>query len=91
MNLEVTDPTVTVVWLAVYKQFMEAIDGIDNGVNQYGDAEAKYKSMTNLSARVSFLNPQWNEDASEPKQFEAFEKAMALTVGSRGPGCPAER
>ena len=91
MGLEVTDPTVTVVWLAVYKQFMEAIDGIDNGINQYGDAVAKYKSQTNLSARVSFLNPQWNEDASEPKQFEAFEKAMALTVGSRGPGCPAER
>ena len=91
MGLEVTDPTVTVVWLAVYKQFMEAIDGIDNGINQYGDAVAKYKSQTNLSARVSFLNPQWNEDASEPKQFEAFEKAMALTVGSRGHGCPAER
>ena len=32
MGLDETDPTVTVVWLAVYKQFMEAIDGIDNGV-----------------------------------------------------------
>jgi hypothetical protein len=53
------------VYLAVYKNFMEAIDAIDNGVNQWdSDAPPKYVNNTHLSARVGRLNPDWNEDSS---------------------------
>jgi uncharacterized UPF0160 family protein len=35
LKLEASDPTVEKIYLKVYKQFMEALDGIDNGVNQW--------------------------------------------------------
>ena len=44
------------------QEFVEAIDGMDNGVSQYPqDITPKYRSRTDLSARVSWLNPAWNE------------------------------
>lgn len=49
---------VETVFLAVYKNFMEAVDAIDNGVDQYENAgEPRYISQTNLSSRVGGLNP----------------------------------
>jgi uncharacterized UPF0160 family protein len=73
------DPVVHTVWLKVYQQFMEAVDGIDNGVNQYVSSEpARYESHTNLSSRVGRLNPNWNEEATPALSNALFEKAMAL-------------
>jgi uncharacterized UPF0160 family protein len=44
------------------QEFIEAIDGIDNGVMQYpGDIEPKYRNNTDLSSRVRALNPWWNQ------------------------------
>lgn len=44
------------------QEFIEAIDGIDNGVSQYPtDIQPLYKSRTDLSSRVSHLNPAWNQ------------------------------
>ena len=52
------DADLETVYLAVYKHFMEAVDAIDNGVDQYENAgEPRYISQTNLSARVGGLNP----------------------------------
>lgn len=56
------DPQVTTLWLKLYKEFIEAIDAIDNGVSQYpNDIKPKYRSRTDLSARVGWLNPAWNQ------------------------------
>ena len=61
MSLDPSAPEVNVVYLTLYKNFMEAIDAIDNGVNQWdGDAPPKYSNNTHLSARVGSLNPSWN-------------------------------
>ena len=60
---------------------MEALDGIDNGVAQYGSAAARYESHTHLSARVGALNPAWNvtPPASGPGSVAArFDAAVAL-------------
>ena len=58
------DPKVDTLWLKLYKEFIEAIDGIDNGVNQYPtDLKPKYRVRTDVSARVGYLNPAWNEPA----------------------------
>jgi uncharacterized UPF0160 family protein len=58
-------PDVDAVYLAVYRNFMEAIDAIDNGINPWdGNAPPKYVNNTHLSARVGNLNPAWNEDSS---------------------------
>lgn len=44
------------------QEFVEAIDGMDNGVSQYPrDITPKYRNRTDLSARVGWLNPAWNE------------------------------
>lgn len=46
----------------MYKEFIEAIDGIDNGISQYPtDIKPKYRLRTDVSSRVGFLNPAWNE------------------------------
>jgi uncharacterized UPF0160 family protein len=46
------------------KDFIEGIDGIDNGVLQYpADIPPKYRVRTDLSSRVGWLNPAWNEPA----------------------------
>jgi len=58
----VGDPQVTTLWLKLYKEFIEAIDAIDNGISQYPtDIKPKYRSRTDLSARVGWLNPAWNQ------------------------------
>lgn len=68
------------IFLAVYKSFMEAIDAVDNGINQYDtDQPPKYVNNTHLSSRVGRLNLDWTEpDQSPEKENEAFERAMAL-------------
>jgi uncharacterized UPF0160 family protein len=75
-----SDADVDAVYLAVYKSFMEAVDAIDNGVNQYeSDAPPRYVNGTTLSSRVGGLNPAWNEDQSNEAMDAAFTKAVALT------------
>jgi uncharacterized UPF0160 family protein len=56
------DPQVTTLWLKLYKEFIEAIDAVDNGISQYlTDIKPKYRNRTDLSARVGWLNPAWNQ------------------------------
>lgn len=65
MGVDPGPPEVDVVYLTLYKNFMEAIDAIDNGVNQWdSEGPPKYLNNTHLSARVGNLNPAWNEDSS---------------------------
>ncbi|KAJ4811952.1 UPF0160 protein [Rhynchospora pubera] len=76
-----SDLDVQRLYLAIYKSFIEAIDAIDNGVNQYDtDQPPKYVNNTNLSSRVGRLNPDWNDpDQSPEKEDAAFQQAMSLT------------
>lgn len=62
----------------LYNDFVEGIDGIDNGVNEYpADVKPNYKVSTDLGARVGWLNPAWNESGVDLD--ERFGQAMALT------------
>lgn len=71
------DKVIDEVFRKIYDTLIKEIDGIDNGVPMY-DAEPSYRIVTDLSARVSKLNPQWNsQDVNIEKQFE---KAMALVL-----------
>ena len=76
------DPLTTVLYLKMYENFVEAVDGVDNGVAQFEvvkDTEPKYKNNTSLSSRVGKLNPSWNEPFTAEHQMEQFLKAVALT------------
>ena len=65
VGVEESHPDVSVVYNTVYRNFMEAVDAIDNGVNQWeSDAPPRYQNHTHLSARVGNLNPKWNEESS---------------------------
>ncbi|CAN0414650.1 unnamed protein product, partial [Hapterophycus canaliculatus] len=72
------------LYAKVYKNFVEHIDGIDNGVDVAKGAELSYDISSHLSARVGQLNPSWNEpsDHDGPDGHNArFKKAMSLTGG----------
>ncbi|TYH55159.1 hypothetical protein ES332_D09G218600v1 [Gossypium tomentosum] len=73
-------PNVQRLFLAIYKNFMEAIDAIDNGINQFDtDKPPRYVNNTNLSSRVGRLNLDWMDPNQSPeKENEAFQQAMAL-------------
>ncbi|CAK7335810.1 unnamed protein product [Dovyalis caffra] len=73
-------PNVHRLFLAIYKSFMEAIDAIDNGINQYDtDQPPRYVNSTHLSSRVGKLNLDWTDPDQSPKNENgAFERAMAL-------------
>jgi len=76
---------IDVLFLKVYDGFIQALDGIDNGVEMIdGGGPKKYRISTDLSSRVKYLNPAWNEDNSDIQ--ERFERAMALT-GSEFKAC----
>lgn len=72
--------TVDLLYQKVYKEFIEAVDANDNGINNYSsDAEKKFndKNLT-LPAIVSQLNPRWNVNPTDKDYDEAFEKASDL-------------
>ncbi|XXG51387.1 hypothetical protein AAC387_Pa02g5172 [Persea americana] len=80
LQLDVGHPDVHRFFLVVYKSFMEAIDAIDNGINQYDtDQPPKYVNNTNLSSRIGQCNLDWMDpNQSSEKENEAFLRAMML-------------
>ncbi|EJC97963.1 GAMM1 protein [Fomitiporia mediterranea MF3/22] len=80
LNVTPDSPVVDLLWLKMYKEFIEAIDGIDNGVTQYPkDSQAAYRNRTDLSSRVAWLNPAWNESADTTQMDALFAKASNMT------------
>ncbi|KAJ7597063.1 metal-dependent protein hydrolase [Mycena floridula] len=80
LQLEADNPKVHTLWLKLYKEFIEAIDAIDNGISQYpAELKAKYRSRTDLSSRVSQLNPAWNQSLDSEGMDSQFAKASTLT------------
>ncbi|ORX89232.1 metal-dependent protein hydrolase [Basidiobolus meristosporus CBS 931.73] len=80
LSLSQEDPKVELLYQKMYKDFVEALDAIDNGISQYPqDIEPKYEDRTDLAARVGRLNPWWNQ--TDVDLDSRFEKAMELAGG----------
>lgn len=80
LQLAADDAKTDTLWLKIYKEFIEAIDAIDNGISQYHkDLQPKYRSRTDLSSRVGWLNPAWNEPSDSKTVDARFDKASSLT------------
>jgi len=77
------EKTVPLIYSKVYENFVEEIDAIDNGVNM-SDGELRYKINSNLSSRVSRINPNWNDE--KPDEEAGFYKAMKV-VGEEFTSC----
>jgi len=72
------EKTIDILYEKMYKYFLEEVDAVDNGINQYDiETPANYRVTTTLAARVSNLNPTWND--TDPQPNERFKDAMALT------------
>jgi len=79
-QLPLDDAKVQTLWLKMYREFIEALDAIDNGISQYPtDIKPLYRSRTDLSSRVGSLNPAWNQSVDAAGIDERFEQASILT------------
>ncbi len=67
-----------VCYQKVYKEFMEHVDAIDNGI-AVSDGPLRYRISSTLSDRVGRLNPAWNELQSPEVINERFQAAMLFT------------
>eukprot|EP01071_Lankesteria_metandrocarpae_P002428 Lankesteria_metandrocarpae@DN231_c0_g1_i1.p1 len=60
---------------ALYIRFIESVDGVDNGVSPAGpNNRTYYLTNTDLSARVRYLNPAWNDKMTNVN--DAFNAAV---------------
>ena len=75
LGTSLEDHVTETIYDKVYEHFVEEIDAIDNGVNQF-DGEPRYQITTTLSNRVRNLNPNWNEENMD--EMVCFLKAMKL-------------
>ncbi|GFR60693.1 UPF0160 protein MYG1, mitochondrial [Elysia marginata] len=75
LGLSEEDSVTKTIYDKVYENFIQEIDGIDNGIDQF-DGEPRYRISTNLSSRVAGLNPKWNE--KDVKEMTQFLKAMEM-------------
>lgn len=89
LKLPLDHPTVSILVAKLYDVFIEAIDGIDNGIHCYealdekgqptnGSVRMRYRSQTDLSSRIGHLNPAWNEPINNTILDAQFEKASSL-------------
>ncbi|KIJ54869.1 hypothetical protein M422DRAFT_58209 [Sphaerobolus stellatus SS14] len=80
LGLPISHPNIGILWLKMYGGFIEAIDAIDNGVSQFDtQVEQRYKIRTDLSSRVGWLNPDWQEKVDAKGVDERFLKASNMT------------
>ncbi|KAI8056785.1 metal-dependent protein hydrolase [Syncephalis plumigaleata] len=56
LQLEESDEKVELLYQKIYKDFIEALDGIDNGIQQYpANVEPAYVDRTHLASRARFF------------------------------------
>ncbi|EFJ43254.1 hypothetical protein VOLCADRAFT_83324 [Volvox carteri f. nagariensis] len=82
LSWPIDHPDLEMVYLEVYRNFIESVDAIDNGVMQYNlppGTVPRYLNNTTLSCRVGKLNPRWNEPSDDATLYERFLRAVELT------------
>ncbi|KAH8555322.1 metal-dependent protein hydrolase [Umbelopsis sp. PMI_123] len=79
LEIDEKDPKIDVLYPKIYDDFIEALDGNDNGISQYpSDLEPAYKESTSLPSRVGAFNPWWNQSVTEADVDARFEQASQL-------------
>lgn len=77
LNVEVNERTIDLVYHRLYDHFIQGMDGVDNGVNQYPtDVKPKYPEHTSIGNRIGRLNPSWVEPDVKPD--DRFKEAMEI-------------
>ncbi|RUS33883.1 hypothetical protein BC938DRAFT_483401, partial [Jimgerdemannia flammicorona] len=79
LDLKQEDKDVDTLYVKVYDDFIEALDGTDNGINQYPlELTPAYKDSTNLHSRVGRLNPWWNQKVTDTERDSRFQEVTLL-------------
>ncbi|RXK36769.1 hypothetical protein M231_05930 [Tremella mesenterica] len=78
LGCEESDPRVEIIWLRLYSELIESVDGIDNGVN-VAPGPLAYTVRTDLSSRVGRINPDWNEHVDDADYDARFAIASKVT------------
>ncbi|CDO71544.1 hypothetical protein BN946_scf184911.g14 [Trametes cinnabarina] len=79
LQISQEDPKIDTLWLKMYKEFIEAIDAIDNGISQYPtELKPRYRINTDVSKRVGHFNPAWNEEVDAETVDAKFLQASAM-------------
>jgi len=77
LKIPADSETLQLIYKNIYRSFVEAIDGHDNGISQYReDVAPRYLVTTSLTSRIARMNPEWNEDAQNIDH--KFQEAMAV-------------
>lgn len=68
------------LYVKLYKEFVEALDANDNGINNYDkDVEPRFNDRNiTLPSIVSRYNPSWNESSTDEDFDRAFETSSAF-------------
>ncbi|CAK7893499.1 hypothetical protein CAAN1_08S01200 [[Candida] anglica] len=80
LDLKVDDDNVELLYTKIYKEFIEALDANDNGIDNYAkDAEKKFndKNIT-LPSIVGKLNPSWIDEPTDADYDAAFAVSSKL-------------
>lgn len=91
---EVDESFVNICYTKLYKNFIEHIDGIDNGISVATDEEGSkkiklnYQITTHLSNRIGLYNLNWNEEIENKNKGlnnndiinERFHLALSLAT-----------
>jgi len=74
------DERLPILYKKMYDDFVEAIDANDNGISMYPDTAGPpaFRSRTDLSSRVSYLNPRWNEKWDDNDLMARFRRASNM-------------
>jgi uncharacterized UPF0160 family protein len=75
LEISENDPSVDTIYVKLYQNFVESVDGIDNGVQQF-DGIPRYQLACTLSSLVGNCNPAWNE--SNANTDDCFMKAFKI-------------
>lgn len=77
---DISEDNNKILYDKVYSDFIEALDANDNGINNYDFDGLNVKprfhdSNLTIPSIISRMNPNWNEDNSDAKFDEQFNKA----------------
>ncbi|XP_030565808.1 UPF0160 protein C27H6.8 [Drosophila novamexicana] len=75
-NVQLSTKNLKLAFLQIYRNFISELDAIDNGVPMFEGGEPRYKISTHLSARISKMNPSWQETGVDSEQ--RFHTAMTV-------------
>lgn len=73
---DTSDSDIDTIFKRIYQHLIKEIDCVDNGIPMHSE-EPFYRIRTDISSRVSRLNPAWNSTIKN--EDEMFPKAMELT------------